>query len=134
MHRMGSLVLLVHDFADHWMELAKLARYANFKNCCDISFVLFMLTWTYTRIGIFPTWIIYSTTIEAAQLVQMFPVYYIFNFLLSVLLILHIIWFYYTCKVAYKSLISGKTDDSRSDSDSDDEDSDDSTDERTKVD
>ena len=31
MHRMGSLVLLVHDFADHWMELAKLARYANFK-------------------------------------------------------------------------------------------------------
>ena len=31
MHRMGSLVLMVHDFADHWMELAKIARYANFK-------------------------------------------------------------------------------------------------------
>ena len=31
MHRMGSLVLLIHDFADHWLELAKLARYANFK-------------------------------------------------------------------------------------------------------
>ena len=29
MHRIGSLVILVHDFADHWMELAKMARYAN---------------------------------------------------------------------------------------------------------
>ena len=27
--RMGSLVLLVHDFADHWLELAKLAKYAG---------------------------------------------------------------------------------------------------------
>ena len=28
-HRMGSLVLLIHDFADHWLELAKLAWYAK---------------------------------------------------------------------------------------------------------
>ena len=31
MHRMGSLVLLVHDFADHWLEFAKLARYAKYQ-------------------------------------------------------------------------------------------------------
>ena len=31
MHRMGSLVLLIHDFADHWLELAKLARYAKYQ-------------------------------------------------------------------------------------------------------
>jgi ceramide synthetase len=31
MHRMGSLVLLIHDFADLWLELAKLARYAKFQ-------------------------------------------------------------------------------------------------------
>ena len=30
MHRIGSLVILVHDVADHWMELAKMARYANY--------------------------------------------------------------------------------------------------------
>ena len=28
--RIGSLVILVHDFADHWMELAKMAKYAGF--------------------------------------------------------------------------------------------------------
>ena len=37
------------------------------QKCCDIAFVIFCLTWTYSRIGIFPTWIIYSTTSEAAQ-------------------------------------------------------------------
>jgi len=36
------------------------------------------------------------------QIVPMFPVYYIFNFLLSVLQILHIIWTYYIVKIAYK--------------------------------
>ena len=29
MFRIGSLVIIVHDFADHWMELAKMARYAE---------------------------------------------------------------------------------------------------------
>lgn len=131
MHRMGSLVLMVHDFADHWMELAKLARYANFKVSlaihlsyylfslqvvCDVSFIIFMFAWT-TRLGVFPAWIIYSTSVDAAQvshspaivkkeryltqLVPMFPVYYIFNCLLSILLVLHIIWFYYIAKIAY---------------------------------
>ena len=28
--RIGSLVILVHDFADHWMEAAKMAKYAGF--------------------------------------------------------------------------------------------------------
>ena len=31
MHRMGSYVLLIHDFADHWLEFAKLARYAKYQ-------------------------------------------------------------------------------------------------------
>ena len=31
MHRMGSLVLMVHDLADHWMELAKLCKYAGYE-------------------------------------------------------------------------------------------------------
>ena len=40
------------------------------QRCCDIAFVMFCLTWTYSRIGIFPTWIIYSTTSEAAQVIS----------------------------------------------------------------
>ena len=80
-NRIGSLVILVHDFADHWMELAKMAKYAGLnvtfsfsfifktfllQTLCDISFVIFMFMWT-LRLGIFPTWIIYTTTVEAAH-------------------------------------------------------------------
>ena len=77
-------MILVHDFADHWMELAKMAKYAGFsvgpppdlwsvvlrvlvlQTVCDLSFVMFMLMWT-LRLGIFPSWIIYTTTVEAAH-------------------------------------------------------------------
>lgn len=36
----------------------------------------------------------------------MIPVYYIFNSLFSILLVLHIIWFYYIVKIAYKVSLS----------------------------
>ena len=42
------------------------------------------------------------------QIVQMFPAYYIFNILLSILLVLHVIWTYYILKIVYKALSSGK--------------------------
>ena len=71
------------------------------------------------RLGVFPTWIIYSLTVEAPQLLEMFPIYYIFNGMLSLLLVLHVFWTYFIFKIAYKALNegSGKTGgDSRSDS------------------
>ena len=40
-----------------------------FQSLCDICFVIFMFTWT-LRLGIFPTWIIYTTTVEAAQVIR----------------------------------------------------------------
>jgi ceramide synthetase len=38
----------------------------------------------------------------------MFPAYYIFNFLLSILLVLHVIWTYYIFKILYKAVYSDK--------------------------
>ena len=40
---------------------------------------------------------------EAPQLIEMFPAYYIFNGLFSILLILHVILTYFIYKVAYKA-------------------------------
>lgn len=34
-----------------------------------MAFLIFMFTWT-LRLGIFPTWIIYTTTVEAAQVIR----------------------------------------------------------------
>ncbi|XP_066593918.1 ceramide synthase 6 [Prorops nasuta] len=106
--RIGSLVLLVHDCADIFLEAAKMAKYANYQKLCDFIFVIFTLLWIVTRIGIYPFWIIYSTSIEAPKLVPMFPAYYIFNSLLILLLFLHAIWTWLILKIAYNAFNAGQ--------------------------
>ena len=102
LHRIGSIVLLVHDFSDHWLELAKLGRYTKHQKICDTSFVMFAVTWVFTRLAYFPVIVIFSINEEAGQILQIFPAYYVFSFLLNLLLILHLIWGYFILKVAYK--------------------------------
>ena len=133
MHRMGSLVLMVHDLADHWMELAKLCKYAGYEvttqqiisnwilwaemlwHCvCDLLPNLDLLPhWNFPHLdhllnhlrsssGFWfpPALAIHS--VFSLQLVQMFPVYYIFNFLMTLLLILHVFWYYLITLIAYR--------------------------------
>jgi hypothetical protein len=52
--RVGSVILLLHDSADYWLELAKMATYARFKNLCDASFIIFAIVWLITRLILFP--------------------------------------------------------------------------------
>lgn len=49
---------------------AKMAIYSKYKTTSDIIFACFTVTWIASRLGLYPTWILYSTTIEAAQIVQ----------------------------------------------------------------
>lgn len=115
--RVGTLVMVIHDVADIFLEAAKMCKYTNYQKTCDVLFACFAVTWIVTRLGVYPTWILYSTTIEAPQIVEMFPAYYIFNGLLSILLVLHVIWTYFILKIVYKAMYSGKTEkDTRSDS------------------
>lgn len=108
LYRIGSLVLVVHDCADIFLEAAKMAKYANYQKLCDVIFGIFTLLWILTRIGIYPFWIIYNTSVEATHLVPMFPAYYIFNGLLILLLGLHVFWTFLILKIAYKALNAGK--------------------------
>ena len=115
--RGGTLILLVHAVADVLLEAAKLFKYSNYQRTCDILFTFFAIAWIVTRLGIYPTWIIYSVAVEAPQFVGMFPAYYVFNALLATLLILHVGWTYFILKVIYKAIYTGKTEkDTRSDS------------------
>jgi hypothetical protein len=117
--RCGTLVLIIHDFADIFLESAKLCHYAKLNTVCDIIFAIFAVCWIITRLGIFPIWILYSTTVEAPQMLEMFPAYYIFNVLLTILLVLHVIWTYFILKIAYNAVYANKekgVSDSRSDS------------------
>ncbi|XP_064538874.1 ceramide synthase 6 isoform X1 [Drosophila montana] len=106
LHRVGSLVLVVHDCADIFLEAAKLTKYANYQKVCDAIFAIFTVVWIVTRLGFYPR-IIYSASVEAPRILPMFPAYYIFNSLLLMLLVLHVIWTYMILKIVVDSLQKG---------------------------
>ena len=60
--------------------------------------------------------ILNTTTNEAHDSLDMFPAYYLFNFLLYILQVMHVIWFYMILRIAYKALNKGKIEDIRSES------------------
>ncbi|XP_063628400.1 ceramide synthase 6-like [Cydia splendana] len=118
LHRIGTLVLLVHDCADIFVEAVKATKYANYQRTCDTLFLGLIVTWITTRIFIYPYYIIWSTLIRAPMLLPMFPAYYIFNSLLCLLLVLHVVWTWLILQIAYKAIYAGKMDgDIRSSSD-----------------
>lgn len=91
-----------------FLQASKMALYSKRQRVCDTCFLFFTLTWLITRVGLFPFWIIRNTAIGAAEIVPMFPAYYIFNGLLMLLLVLHLFWTYLILKMVYKSLLVGK--------------------------
>src|SRR6266487_3995958 len=93
--RMGTLVLIIHDFADVPLECAKMATYLKRQRVADSIFVVFALCWIFSRIGLLPYRILYYSTYKALDVVPMFAAYYIFNALLCLLQLLHIIWTIY---------------------------------------
>ncbi|XP_069004162.1 ceramide synthase 5 isoform X2 [Embiotoca jacksoni] len=124
MARVGSLVMCVHDASDFLLEAAKLANYAKCQRLCDFLFIVFSVAFFITRLVIFPIWVLNSTMFESWDIVGPFPSWWLFNFLLAVLQVLHIIWSYLIARIAIKAMMRGKVcNDVRSDieSSSDDE-------------
>ncbi|XP_073325362.1 ceramide synthase 5 [Pagrus major] len=124
MVRVGSLVMCVHDSSDFLLEAAKLANYAKYQRLCDFLFIVFSVVFFITRLVIYPIWILNSTMFESWAIVGPYPSWWLFNFLLLVLQVLHIIWFYLIARIAIKAMMRGKVcNDVRSDieSSSDDE-------------
>ncbi|XP_030021916.1 ceramide synthase 6 isoform X2 [Manduca sexta] len=108
LHRIGTLVLLLHDCADIFLEAAKATKYANYQKLCDFLFAVFTILWILTRNLIYPFYIIWSTSVRAPMLLPMFPAYYIFNSLLCLLLALHMVWTWLIGQVAYKAISVGQ--------------------------
>ncbi|XP_065333162.1 ceramide synthase 6 [Cloeon dipterum] len=121
LYRIGSLVIIVHDIADIFLDGAKAAKYANYQRICDCIFALFTCVWIVSRLIVYPFWIIKATSIEAPTVVEMFPAYYIFNSLLLLLLVLHIGWTYLILRIVQNSIMAGKMDGDVRSSSSDDE-------------
>ncbi|KHN81807.1 Ceramide synthase 6 [Toxocara canis] len=130
--RVGTLVLISHDVSDIWLELAKLVHYddANVKYA-NALFVVFLVSWTLTRIGYFPFIIIRSAIFDAPKLIQ--ADYNLFNpfeipyapriiiGLLFCLLVLHIFWTTIIVHIVIRTVMVGEAKDVRSDDEGEDE-------------
>ncbi|MBN3300226.1 CERS6 synthase, partial [Amia calva] len=125
MVRVGTLVMCLHDAADVLLEAAKMANYAKCQRLCDLMFVMFALVFISTRLGVYPVWILNTTLFESWDIVGPYPSWWVFNFLLILLQVLHSFWSYLIIKIACKAISKGKVSkDDRSDieSSSDEED------------
>ncbi|XP_060925701.1 ceramide synthase 5 [Limanda limanda] len=108
MVRVGSLVMCVHDSSDFLLEAAKLANYAKYQRLCDFLFIVFSVAFFLTRLIIYPIWVLNSTMFESWDIVGPFPSWWVFNILLLVLQVLHIIWSYLISRIAVKAMLRGK--------------------------
>ena len=115
--RIGTLVLVIHDFADVPLEAAKLCRYLNVSDLVSNSiFGVFTLSWIFSRLGLLPYRVILQTSYYALDHVTFFPVYWIFNALLVALQVLHVIWTYLILRIAYNAIYDDGVKDLREDS------------------
>lgn len=125
MVRVGTLVMCLHDSSDFLLEAAKLANYAKYQRLCDTLFVIFSAVFMVTRLGIYPLWILNTTLFESWEMIGPYPSWWLFNGLLLILQVLHVIWSYLIARIAFKALIRGKVSkDDRSDVESSSEEED----------
>ncbi|KAH3676213.1 hypothetical protein WICPIJ_009173 [Wickerhamomyces pijperi] len=126
--RIGNVILVIMDFVDIFLSLAKVLKYCGFQFICDLMFLNFLISWIVLRCGLF-NYIWYHTAFKARDLIReteclatlgvqpcwTSKVFEIFLVLLGALQVLMIIWLFLIIKVAYKVIAGYGAEDVRSD-------------------
>ncbi|CAH2053323.1 unnamed protein product, partial [Thlaspi arvense] len=107
--RIGAIILALHDASDVFMESAKIFKYSEKEFGASVGFALFALSWLLLRLIYFPFWIIWATSIELLDYLDMTSaegtiMYYSFNTMLLMLLVFHIYWWYLICAMIVRLL------------------------------
>ncbi|KAJ6635432.1 Ceramide synthase 2 [Pseudolycoriella hygida] len=113
--RVASLVLVVHDITDIFLEPTKIAQYAKYRKTGDCLLPVFTVVWIVTRLVCFPR-LIYSCVFEAPRFVSMFPALHLITCAFLVLLVLHVLWTCEILRVLHTAIRMRQTDDVRSSS------------------
>lgn len=137
-HRIGSVVLILHDVSDIFLEGAKLCRYAGLEGITNYTFGLFASVFFFSRLIILPYRVLYAivayypannyyslsqcnvATGECAPgtLVRI-KVQYFWLALLGTLQCLHIYWFFLIYRMILRALRNDLDHDIRSDDETD---------------
>ncbi|KXZ42818.1 hypothetical protein GPECTOR_116g350 [Gonium pectorale] len=111
--RVGVVIILIHDVSDIFLEMAKLARYADRDDIGTPAFLVFFVSWVLCRVVIFPAFVLRSTLFEPVVLVAAYlgieprPHWEIFNGLLLVLFVLNVYWTYMIAMVIKRQFTHG---------------------------
>nr|XP_018264029.1 acyl-CoA-dependent ceramide synthase [Kwoniella dejecticola CBS 10117]OBR86187.1 acyl-CoA-dependent ceramide synthase [Kwoniella dejecticola CBS 10117] len=135
--RVGVVIHVLMDFCDIFLPLAKMLRYLSYTTSCDLTFVIFLISWLFSReIGLFlviktsyqdaPKHIKFNWSPSTGHYLT-YNTYIGFIGLVTLLWVLASIWFYMAIKVAVKVVKGQGAEDSRSD-DEDEDNADDSED------
>ncbi|KAJ2464258.1 Sphingosine N-acyltransferase lag1, partial [Coemansia sp. RSA 2322] len=132
--RVGNAVLCCMDSSDIFLSGTKCMRYLGFERAAVVSFIVFILSWVYTRHYLYFK-IMYSVVFESYELLgtdvlwdpangsfYSRPIIAGFTILLSILQLLIIYWFALVLRIVYRIIFQNNLDDSRSDSEDNDAD------------
>ncbi|XP_075242501.1 ceramide synthase 6-like [Convolutriloba macropyga] len=123
-YRVGAMVMLLHDWCDPFLEMAKLLKYYKFMDTSLAMFATFGLVFHVTRLYMYPSFVLRSSLTETIPLLPLNPMYlqyyYFANLLLLVILVLNGIWAAFILKGFAKVLFQGgEAHDARSDDEND---------------
>eukprot|EP00049_Salpingoeca_infusionum_P009836 m.167301 g.167301 ORF g.167301 m.167301 type:complete len:354 (-) comp14457_c0_seq4:154-1215(-) len=107
-HRIGLLVLMVHDVSDIFLDSAKCFHYVKIEILSTVTFVNLIVSWILYRLYFYPFYILENVFVSALEIIENPPKSWTFyRILLGFLQILHIYWFYLILKVAQNAVFAG---------------------------
>jgi len=119
----GSLVLLLHDFSDVWLEFAKLFNYVNEKTAWkDVFFGIFAFFFLVCRLILYPQLIytVYNrSNMDFAH--RDWWAMDLFTVLITILVVLHCFWFKTVVQICVNAISGGVVSDIREAEDSEED-------------
>lgn len=118
-HRIGVIIMFIHDASDFWLEAAKVFNYAKIQKVCDALFVVFAVVFFLTRWIYFPFWVVDAFVLQVPKVIGPWKGHWLESTWLIMLQFLHIYWGALILQMVYKLLVVGKVDrDTRSEDES----------------
>jgi len=106
----GTLITTIHNLSDIFLHGVKIGLYIESDLGSSICAALLFVSWIYSRLYIFPLFVIHSTINDTHHLVEYYNAhctYYVMNGALVTLFGLHIFWFRLICLSIFRKF-SGK--------------------------
>ncbi|KFO87561.1 Ceramide synthase 4, partial [Buceros rhinoceros silvestris] len=121
--RIGTLVMVIHDASDCFLEPTKILNYMKWKKTCNSLFMIFSAVFLISRLVVYPYTVLYNTYYYSMEIFQPFFGYYFVNVLLIILQLLHVFWSCLIIRMVCKFILQGTMEkDMRSDTEESDRD------------